>query len=365
MTTCYNKDKKVIFIHVHKCAGTAISKAFIDRKSDESLQWVLPRNIEGTKDIMESNNALIDSDFSAPEHFRAIDAQKLLGAETYKTYFSFAVSRNPWDRLASWYFFLRQNEKKEQSKIALQLTMEDFIKHSIDHFYLPQYQWVTDQSGTIIVDEIIKLENLDKRWPDMVAKASDETLSLRTINASSNTTEPKLNPFAHVRTQTLEKFRAAYAKDFELLGYSTDLPPHRANNAIYVSCEKIWAEELNGERNIKSLCKKYDVSEDFYMIYREANSAHNYTKYTIGRGEIREAEMANLKKSRVKRIDDNKKSITRLQGKITDLTSSLETAKKANLELREKIKADYAKLQSKISILNDKNKALNEAYKSK
>lgn len=365
MTTCYNKDKKVIFIHVHKCAGTAISKAFIDRKSDESLQWVSPRNIEGSKEIMEANNALIGSDFSAPEHFRAIDAQKLLGAKTYKSYFSFAVSRNPWDRLASWYYFLRQNEQKGQSKLALQLTMEDFIKYSVDHFYLPQYQWVTDQTGKIIIDDIIKLENLDKRWPDMVAKASDETINLRTINASSNTTEQKPNPFAHVRTQTLEKFRDAYAKDFELLGYSTDLPPHRANNAIYVSCRKIWAEELNGERNIKSLCKKYDVTEDFYMIYREANSAHNYTKYTTERGDVRETEITNLKKSRAKRIDDNKKSIARLQEKVSDLTSSLDTAKKTNLELREKIKTDYAKLQSKITILNDKNKALNAAYKNK
>lgn len=283
MTTCYNEDKKVMFIHVHKCAGTAISRAFFGSLNKENPDWSSPRDDKKAKDIMVFNNALIGADFSAPEHFRAIDAQKFLGADTYKSYFSFAVSRNPWDRLASWYYFLRQNQQKEQSKIALQLTMEDFIKYSVDHFYLPQHQWVTDETGKVIVDEIIKLENLDKRWPEMAAKVSDEPITLRTINASSNTTDPKPNPFAHVRTETLEKFREAYAKDFELFGYSTDLPPHRADNPVYINCEKVWAEELNGERDIKSLCKSHKVPEDLYMVYREANSANYYNQLSGSR----------------------------------------------------------------------------------
>lgn len=352
-----------MFIHVHKCAGTAISRAFFGPQNRSNPDWTSPRDDENSTKIMNANNALIGSDFSAPEHFRAIDAQKLLGAETYSSYFSFAVSRNPWDRLASWYYFLRQNQQKEQSKIALQLTMEDFIKYSVDHFYLPQYQWVTDATGKIIVDDIIKLENLDARWPDMTAKVSDEPIHLRTINASSNTTEPKPNPFAHVRTATLEKFRDAYIKDFELLGYSTDLPEHRSTNPVFSKCQKIWSEETSGERDIKALCEKHNVDQDFYMIYREANSANNYSLYSTERGTVREQEISKLKEAQSKRIEDNKKSTTRLQEKISDLTTSLDTAKKTNLELREKIKTDYAKLQSKITILNDKNKSLNAAYK--
>lgn len=363
MTTCYNKDKKVMFIHVHKCAGSAISKAFFGKLNRENPDWTSPRDENRSKDIMDANNALINADFSAPEHFRAIDAQKLLGIEEYQSYFSFAVSRNPWDRLASWYYFLRQNQQKEQSKVALQLTMEDFIKYSVDHFYLPQYQWVTNETGEIIVDEIVKLDNLDKRWPDLAARVSDEPIKLRTVNASSNTTEPRPNPFAHVRTETLEKFRDAYIKDFEMLGYDTNLPEHRSSNPEYSKCEKIWAEEINGERDIKSLCKKLEVSEDIYMIYREANSANFYSGYAAQRGTGREKEITKLKEAQSKRIAENKKSVTRLQEKVSDLTASLDTAKKTNLELREKIKTDYAKLQSKITILNDKNKALNAAYK--
>ncbi len=406
MTTCYLDEKKIIFIHVHKCAGTAISKAFIDRPRIIQ-KWIRARDNEGVEAIMEKNNALIDSEFAAPEHFRAIDARELLGRDVYESYFSFAVSRNPWDRLASWYYFLRQSEKKGQSKIARQLTMEDFIHYSVDHFYLPQYQWVTDDAGDVIVDEIIKLENLDKRWPDIAAKVSDDPITLRTVNASSNTTEPKPNPFALVRTETLEKFRKAYAKDFELLGYSPDLPEHRADNPIYVKCDKVWTKELNGERDIKSLCKTYDVPEDFYMLYREANSANFYNHFSDSKlksnalqkdrivESLRNSHAENEKlsekvkkwnaeaknaqrtlsdqsialsknernlKNKVKENEKLSADLKTQENYIEDLKSKYAESKTTVDELRQKSKTEFLDLQKKIRTLSEKNKALAQAY---
>ena len=328
MTTCYNPSKKFAFIHVHKCAGTAITKAFMKSEKQDNPDWEIPRDSDAkSKSIMDKNNERIDSQFSAPEHFRAMDMQDFLGPDVYASYFKFAVSRNPWDRLASWYFFLRHNQNKGQSKIARQLTMEDFIKYSVDHFYLPQYQWVTDHEGEIIVDEIIKLDDLSERWPSIVSRISDEPLLLRTVNSSPNTTEPRPNPFAHVRTETLEMFRDAYAKDFDLLGYDKTLPDHRDQNETYKKCEVIWQAEVAGARDGAALCKKQCVSEELYNLYREANSANNYGLYLSN-------QLA------------NKKDVY-----------------KNNLELRRKFKDDFSRLQAKIKNLSEKNTAISQSYK--
>ncbi len=350
MTTCYNPSKKFVFIHVHKCAGSAITKAFMKSEKQDNPDWEIPRNSDAkAKAIMDKNNELIESQFSAPEHFRAIDMQDFLGAETYASYFKFAVSRNPWDRLASWYYFLRHNQNKGQSKIARQLTMEDFIKYSVDHFYLPQYQWVTNAKGDIIVDEIIKLDDLSDRWPSIVEKISEEPIVLRTVNTSPNTTEPRPNPFAHVRTETLELFRDAYAKDFDLLGYDKTLPDHRDQNETYKKCETIWQAEVAGARDIEALCKKQGVSEALYYLYRETESSQYYNEYLKERSAVRDNEIEKLKGAR---------------DKVVELKTALDSTKKMNNELREKFKSDFARMQAKVKNLSERNEEVSKLYRT-
>ncbi len=368
MTTCYNPSKNVMFIHVHKCAGTAITKAFIDRTESKRSGWILPIEVDAkkTKDIMIQNNQILESQFSAPDHFRAIDMQEYLGAAKFKPYFKFAVSRNPWDRLASWYFFLRYRTNKGQSVLARNMTMEDFIKYSVDQFYLPQYQWVTNHKGKVIVDEIIKLENLSERWSSISDRISDEPIALKTVNASPNTTEPRPNPFANVRKETLELFRDAYAKDFELFDYDDSLPEGRDSNPLFHKLDEIWAAEVDGAGDVKALCQKKGVAEDVYELHREAKSAHYYIN-NVNRSSGDSKDL--LKKNeelRAKFKDD----FLALQAKIKNLSDrnkALSTEKaeavKKNSELRGKFKDDFTGLQAKIRTLSDRNAEVSTLYK--
>ena len=335
-----------MFIHVHKCAGTAISKAFFYGQDRKNPEWLAPIDSADAEDIMNRNNTVLNSDFSAPEHFRALDMQGLLGTEIYNSYFKFAVSRNPWERLASWYFFLRQSPNKEQNKVARFLTMEEFIKFSVDYFYVPQIQWLIDGEGEIIVDKIVKLEDLDDTWPEISEKGLGKVVKLGMINASSNTTEPRPNPFEFVTTATLELFRDAYADDFERLGYDNSLPPHIGENGPLASFERIWQAEAAGDRDLKGLCDKHDVDLQKYRIYREVQSARFYNEFAAQSAKRHSAEVNKFK--------------TAWHNASTDLKK----ANAAAAEAKAKSRDDFLNMQKKVKLLAEKNASLAHALRN-
>ncbi len=74
----YHKDKKIIFIHITKSAGSSVHRAF---------------RING-----------FEFDF-AEEHRTAQQHLEILGKNVFDECFKFSFVRNPWDRMVSIYFY--------------------------------------------------------------------------------------------------------------------------------------------------------------------------------------------------------------------------------------------------------------------
>lgn len=349
-----------MFIHVHKCAGTAVSKSFLYSEGLEPSPWTFIDENPETLAIMDANGKLMNSDFSNADHFRAIDMQALLGKKEYGTYYKFAVSRNPWDRLKSWYYFLRQNTEKKQNRIVTQMTMEDFIKYNVDHFYLPQHEWLSDPDGNIIVDEIIKLDDLAGRWDNLLQERIGKTIKLDFINASSNTTAPQKNPFENVRKETLEKFRDAYIKDFEILGYDTALPQHRDQKEEYQKCEQIWSAERSGNRDIEGLCKTHGVKKNIYDLYRETNSSDFYIKYLGTKLTASMTESARNHSALRKRMTEN----DRLSESVKKWSSEVQEAKKNAAEISAKLRKSEHQATSLKGLIDKKTREAQDAKKA-
>ena len=123
-------EYKSIFIHIPKNAGTSIEKYFGN----------------GSVRIQPSKHA-------------DIHEIKRKFTNSYNKYKKFTIIRNPYDKMVSWYFYLKRN-LGDYSIIEFNDWIKDPSKfwHANDpiSFLKPQCDWIDD---TVVV---IKYENLDK-----------------------------------------------------------------------------------------------------------------------------------------------------------------------------------------------------------
>ncbi|MFT5823549.1 MAG: hypothetical protein ACI8ZM_004811 [Crocinitomix sp.] len=129
---------KMIFIHVQRTGGTTFSNIIREKiltKSNDHCQ--------------HSNSRTLNSTFF----------------EKHKDYYTFGFTRNPWDRILSWYSFIHFNDQKslpEERKrfeefleldAAADFTKQTFHYNSLDYF--------TTKKGELIVDKIFHYENME------------------------------------------------------------------------------------------------------------------------------------------------------------------------------------------------------------
>lgn len=85
-----------------------------------------------------------------PPHIHAVDLKRLIGEEIFNNYYKFCVERNPIDKCVSDF-----NMKKSRGLVSS-------WKEYIDNRQFPcNYKNYTDNSGNLLVDKIIKFENIN------------------------------------------------------------------------------------------------------------------------------------------------------------------------------------------------------------
>jgi sulfotransferase famil protein len=173
---------KYIFIHVNKTAGTSIEIALSkfcgpddiitphspeDEIKRKEFGGIGPQNYKKTMQqftIREIKDFLLGRGW--PELFRKhISAKKIksiVSKEIWETYFKFCVERNPWDRVVSAYFWKTKDIENPPSFSEL-IRSERFNlkKRGYENYTL---------DGNIVVDRILKFENLQTELNDVAQK---------------------------------------------------------------------------------------------------------------------------------------------------------------------------------------------------
>ncbi|MEO0695312.1 MAG: sulfotransferase family 2 domain-containing protein [Pseudomonadota bacterium] len=146
----------------------------------------------------------------------------------FEDYYSFSVVRHPVTRLRSAFQYLKHTSLHETDRrfadqhLSKITTFPEFVQKLNDwHFramivpwihFQPQAYFLADLEGTLIVDEIFKLENIDKGFEQLKRRLGiDATLPKK--NASTKSAESDLSP------QHTDVIRSIYREDFALLGY--------------------------------------------------------------------------------------------------------------------------------------------------
>lgn len=186
-----------IFVHVPRTAGTSISQALFDgpKPGGHEPAW----------------------------HFRMI-----FDAEAFDRLFKFSIVRNPWDRLVSTYFFLKDGGMREEDRrwAADNLTdfdtFDEFVRHwlrperlwAYTHFR-PQSYYLFHPDGQLEVDLVGRFERLQRSFEQISSE-----LGISADLPHRNRAPRQRDYRQYYSDEAAEIVADVYQRDIELLGYT-------------------------------------------------------------------------------------------------------------------------------------------------
>jgi hypothetical protein len=195
------RKHNTVFVHIPKTGGSSIGlalnphrdlRAIVVRRTNKSLQSLrLPYRLKGIDTI---------------SHGTAQDYASVLG-DDFSQYFSFSVVRNPFDWIVSFYHFQLKRGKTEMS-------FREFVEKPVAK---PQTDYIFDSDDKIMVSFVARFEKLAEDFATVSAKIG---LDLRLPHVNS-TAHAHFSSYYDRQSQAL--IVKHYRRDFELLGYSTEL----------------------------------------------------------------------------------------------------------------------------------------------
>ena len=204
---------KFIFIKTRKTAGTSI-EIYLSQYCDknDTLTPIIPhvephvaRNHEGCKN-----------------HMSALDVKNKVGNQIWNEYFVFCVERNPWDKTVSYYHM--QN--------TVQKTKLDFDGYLSTKDLCSDYELYTDSDGSVIVDRIIKYENLNNELSSVFNKLKIPFHGALDIYAKNEYRNKNKKYQEYFTSDQVDLIKQSHHKEIELLGYSFN--DKKMKPAIYI-----------------------------------------------------------------------------------------------------------------------------------
>ncbi|HRY36260.1 MAG TPA: sulfotransferase family 2 domain-containing protein [Candidatus Magasanikbacteria bacterium] len=198
---------KFIFIHIQKTAGSSISEYLKEHSQCEEIG----------------------------KHWNALAVRKFLGEKIWNEYFKFSFVRNPFDRLVSWYNMIASTKEDINGFFkyvhANADTFADFIEKCDQTVYeddgiksvrIPQFDYLSDEQGNLLIDFVGKFENLEKDFKFICEKIGLPYEGLNKINSYEHSAyENFYNESLLAKTEKIVK------KDMEKFDYQKPiLPPN-------------------------------------------------------------------------------------------------------------------------------------------
>lgn len=141
--------------------------------------------------------------------------------------FSFAIVRNPWDRVVSAYHFLKGggikgDDRHDADRFVTcygsfnEFVLEGFKNKEILYqiHFRPQYKWISDDDE-LIVDVLGRFEKLQPHFSRWCKQTGLPNYKLPHVNRSMHNSYK-----TYYSEQTIEIVRRIYRKDIELFKYN-------------------------------------------------------------------------------------------------------------------------------------------------
>lgn len=200
---------RTVFVHVPKCGGQSIEAAFCDALG---LDWHHHRYLL----------ALMERPKSWPgrhgrlAHLRAEEylSGRYMPVAQWAAFYTFGLVRNPYHRVESAWRYL--DPVPDFPDFIAQLAGEGL---PLRGFLDPALDYLADEYGGLLVNEVWKLEDMPARWPELAERAGIPGTPLPHLNKGGDTQCAVWTPAA------VDAVRAIYAKDFSAFGYDPEAAP--------------------------------------------------------------------------------------------------------------------------------------------
>lgn len=169
---------RCIFVHIPKCGGQSTETLFL---RDVGLSWeqrapLLMRPAVAGELGPPRLAHLLASDYVALHH---------ISQDLFDAYFKFSVVRDPFQRAESTYRFLKMDvlmsfDRYAQEYLPAAAGRSDHLMH---WFIRPQVDFLFD-GDRLLVDRIIRLENLDSEMPELARSLGVADTDVPRINVS-------------------------------------------------------------------------------------------------------------------------------------------------------------------------------------
>lgn len=205
----------MIVSHKHKFIFLAVPKT-----GTHSIRYAL-RQVLGPGDWEQvdlfEKKRLPVAELAAIEHghISAHEAMPFLDDDLWRSYFSFALVRNPLDRFVSLCFFLYAKNRAFRFNPTAFMKLLFKTPEKLDHLlFLPQCHFICDLSGKLLIDKVYRFEAFEASFN---ALCHELHFSCTLGKAKNQTTHGHYTTYMDSELETL--IRKHYINDFAFLGY--------------------------------------------------------------------------------------------------------------------------------------------------
>ncbi len=210
-----SRGRRYIFVHMPKTGGTALTLAMEERLMKDDIV------IGDTPKAKKRQNRL--KEFTTPgrlwKHSSLADIDDIIPADELDDFFIVMLVRNPWDRMVSYYHWLRdQTFEHPAVDLAHELEFEDFVLHpltesSFSNSYTDSY--LTDINANIRDAHFIRLEALETDLAPFEAHLGFKLGPIAQVNVSDRNREYR----GYFNDETRTRIARICTKDIERFGY--------------------------------------------------------------------------------------------------------------------------------------------------
>jgi len=154
--------RRYIFVHIPKTGGTSMALALEGRAmKDDILIGDTPKARRRKRRLQG-----VSTKGRLWKHSTLADVDGLITADQARDWFVFSLVRNPWDRMVSYYHWLRDQRFDHPSvTLAAKLSFNDFVLHDQTRAAMrawPVQRYLTSAAGVDCADAYVRLEHLDE-----------------------------------------------------------------------------------------------------------------------------------------------------------------------------------------------------------